>query len=107
MATLTELTQIYEKGTPGASPLFDKIISGVLLIAEAIRDENPATANHVNRIIWAKQAFQFPKVKAQEMFGAMLAANASATVSQIQGASDAAIQTAITNAVNIFADGGL
>lgn len=105
MATLSELTELYEKGTPGASPLFDKVISACLVAAETIRNENVATNNHVNRLVWAKQAFQNPKTKAAELFGALLAANAGVTQTQIEQAGDPAIQSAVDAAIDIFADG--
>jgi hypothetical protein len=105
MATLLELNDIYQQGSPAASDLFDQIKMAVLVVAEAIRLEATSVPNHDNRYIWAKQAFHDPKAKADEMFGAILAAYNTTPASGILGATPPAIILAVANAVNIFAVG--
>lgn len=100
MATYAELFDLR-----GNSALLNRISSAIAIQSEVIRNENAATANHANRLIWAKQAFQNPEVKAREMVWAILAANAAATTAQITGATDAAILSAVAAAVDIFATG--
>ena len=77
----------------------------VTIAAVAVMTEVDTTANHVNRLLWAKEAFSSPDVMAKQMFRAVLAQNASATVAQIEGASDSAIQSKVNDAVNVFASG--
>lgn len=100
MATYTELRGLINDPT-----LKDRVSIALLIAAEAIRTEDAGTANHVNRLLWAKKVLQDPDGNADDMLRALLAQNAALTVAQIQGATDAAIQTAVNGAVNIFADG--
>ena len=100
MATYAELFTLRSN-----SDLKNKITVACIIAAESIRNEAPATANHDNRLLWAKAVFANPEVEADRMLWAVFAQNASATVAQITGATDAAIQTAVNNAVNVFATG--
>lgn len=100
MATYVELRQLF-----GNDALRNKIEVAVIIAAEAIRTEDAGTANHANRLIWAKQAFENPTSVAVKMMMALLAANAAATVAAITGATDAVIQGLVNAAVNVFADG--
>lgn len=76
-----------------------------VIAAEAIRTEVTGTANHANRMLWAKAVFQNPGAEAQRMVWAVLAQNKSATLAAITGASDATVQTAVNAAVDVFAIG--
>lgn len=100
MATLIELYNLRND-----SALRARITSAVAIAAEAIRIEDVATANHANRLIWAKDAWTDPEAMATRMLWAILSANESATVAQITGASEAAVKSNVANAVNVFADG--
>ena len=100
MATYAELRSLFS-----SDALRNKIEVAVIIAAEAIRTEDAGTANHANRLIWAKRAFASPTSISQQMLMALLAANAAATVAAINGVTDAALQTLVGNAVNIFADG--
>lgn len=87
------------------SSLRNKIRVAVVVAAEAIRNEDVGTANHANRLVWAASVFQDPKGESDRMFWAVIAANKDASVATIQGASDAAIQTQVNAAVDLFATG--
>ena len=100
MATYTQLRGLFTD-----SNLVGKIEVAVVIAAETVRTELPATANHTNRLIWAKKAFADPQTVAAQMMKAVLAANKAAEVAQILGASDTAIQTQVNAAIDIFADG--
>ena len=100
MATYTELYDLRSN-----SALRNKIAIACIVAAEAIRTEAGATANHANRLLWAKAVFAAPDIEAARMMMALLAQNSAATVGQITGATDAAIQTAVGNAVDVFATG--
>ena len=67
--------------------------------------EATGTTNHANRLKWAKKVFGDPVGQGNLMLRAVLAANNAATLSQITGASDSTIQTAVTAAVDVLADG--
>lgn len=100
MATLAEIWTLLEDPT-----LKEKVSAACLIAAEAIRVEDSGTANHANRVKWAKAVLKDPVSAGDDMLKAVLAANNSATLGQITGASDATIQSAVSAAVNIFADG--
>lgn len=100
MATLAELWTLME-----SAPLKEKVSSACLVAAEAIRVEDSETPNHANRVKWAKAVLKDHVQAGDDMLKAVLAANAAVALASISGASDAAIQTAVNNAVNIFADG--
>ena len=100
MATYAEIFNIQSNDS-----LKNKVAIACIVAAEAIRLEAPATPNNVNRLLWAKEVFRDPKLAAESMMWAVLAANNGLTVAQIEGATDAAIQSKIDDAVNIFATG--
>lgn len=100
MATLAELWTLLDNPA-----LKEKVSAACLIAAEAIRVEDPGTANHANRLAWAKATYLDPVGAGRDVLKAVLAQNASATLAQITGASDSTIQTAVNNAVNTFADG--
>lgn len=100
MATYQEL---YDLANDTA--LLNRVATAVVMATETIRTEAPATTNHANRLLWAKAAMLNPASYAVAMLRAALAQNAGLTKAQIQAASDASLQTAITNVVDIFANG--
>jgi len=100
MATYMELRQLF-----GNNDLKNRIEVACIVAAEAIRTEDVGTVNHANRLVWAKRAFGSPNTIRDEMLMALLAANKDASVATIEGVADAALQTLINAAVNVFADG--
>ena len=95
MATYLELLDC-----AGNDGLNQKIRVAVVIAAEAIRTENPATANHTARLAWGKSAYSSPETAARSAIWAVLAQNAGATQAAILSASDAAIQAAVDAAVD-------
>lgn len=85
--------------------LQQKVTTACVVAAEAIRGELGTVPNHANRLIWAAAVFVDPRHEGLRMLWAVLAANSSASVSTIQGASDATIQTNVNAAVDLFATG--
>lgn len=85
--------------------LRQRVAAACMVAAETIRGESGATTNHANRIIWARRVFANPLDEAARMLWAVLAANKTATVSQITAASDATLQTNVDAAIDLFADG--
>lgn len=100
MATYAELLQATENAA-----LYNKIRIAVLLSAEIVRLEAVGTANHANRLLWAKAVFLNPDAEAKRMVNAVIAQNAAVTLAQITGASDSTVQTAVNAAVDVFATG--
>lgn len=100
MATYTEIKSLFNEPV-----LRDKVEVACIIASKAIKDESDQTNNHANRLKWARKAFSNPTSAAEAMVKVLLAENSSLTVAQIQGASDSAIQTAVNNAINVFADG--
>ena len=100
MATYTELRQLYAHGD-----LLNRIEVACIVAAEKIRTEDAGTANHVNRLLWAKATFGGSRRVAELMLMSLLAANRALTSAQLVGVSDEGLQTAVDGAVNIFADG--
>ena len=100
MATLLELRSLLRDNV-----LHQRVEAAVLVAANAIRIELATVPNHANRLVWAKQGFANPVGKVEGMLSAVLAANSTATVAEIQGATDAIVQSNVNAAVNLFADG--
>jgi len=83
----------------GDNALLDKIAVAISIKADAILNDGTATAEQK---AWAKSAFTNPQGQAKAFQNAVLAANKDASVAQIEGATDADIQTAVDAAVSIF-----
>lgn len=99
MATYAELLQAQSDNT-----LNLKIRVACIIAAEAVRTANPGPSNQAARLAWAKRVFEDPRKEGERMIWAVLAQNASATLAQITGASDATVQTAVNAAVDVFAN---
>lgn len=102
MATLAELATLFGREDVAIDALVDKIMGAVLIKAEAVRVETPQPADYLNRLAWVRDAFINPRVTTNNIYGAILAANAAFTPAQIIGASDASIQGAVNAAVESF-----
>jgi hypothetical protein len=98
MATYAELLTASNNDT-----LRQKVRVACVIAAEAVRTEASATTNHTNRLAWAKAVFMNPESEGNRMMWAVLAQNAAATYAAIIGATDAAVQTAVNAAVDVFA----
>ena len=81
--------------------LLHRITVATWIAAEAIRVEDPVTENHANRMIWAAEVLAGKS--GQQMFNAVLAANAALTVALIEAATDEQIQTQVNDAVDLVA----
>ena len=97
MATLEELAQLYNN-----SELIKKISAALIIRAKATLD-NVATATAAEKA-WAVRIFTNPHNEAHRVLRAMLAENNAASVAQITGANDAAIQGNVNTAVQLFID---
>lgn len=100
MATYMELKVLFSH-----SDLQDKVEVACIVAAETIRAELDTVDNHANRLIWAKKAFDSPGGIRDSMLRALLASNKDLNPADITGATDAAIQTKVDAAIDVFADG--
>ena len=98
MATYAEL---YTLGNNNI--LLDRITVAITVAATTIVNEDVATTNHANRLVWAKTAFVNPKGQSKDFLNAVLAVNKGATTETIEGSSDVQIQTNVDSVVDIFA----
>ncbi|MEO9231637.1 MAG: hypothetical protein ABI216_22165 [Devosia sp.] len=85
--------------------LINRVRVATFISATDIITEAPATTNHTNRLLWAKQVFSDPAAMGSRMMWPVLAQNRALTLSQLTGASDADVQGAVDAAVNVFASG--
>jgi len=97
MATLAELQGLFSDAA-----LLPKVQAACVLAAEVIRTEAAETPDHTARMEWAKKALNDPTAEAVWVLKAVLAQNNTFTVAQLQGATDAALKTAVTNAITAF-----
>lgn len=97
MATYQELFDRYN-----SDALYNRMVIGIAVVADVIRLEPPATQNHAARVLWAKTAMANPRDEARRLALAVLAQNRSATVSQIDLATDATLQASINSAVDLL-----
>ena len=99
MATYAELFDLNSDDA-----LRNKIAVAVVVKAQELIDGgSPTTAE----ITWANDAIGNPQSKASAIMNYVLAANKAATVAQIQGAADSAIQANVDTAVDALIAGGV
>ncbi len=105
MATYAELRALFND-----SGLRNKVTSAAIIAAESALSDPvnfPTTTADVtlqtDRLLWAARVFNGAEAEGRKLFMAVLAANSSATVAAIQGASDTVIQNNVNDAVDLFA----
>lgn len=87
------------------SSLKNRVTVAVVIAAQAVQNEDSATANHAARLLWSRQAFENPVAAANPIYRVILAVNRDLDQEAILGASDSNIQAAVDDAVNTFATG--
>ena len=97
MATYSELHSLHANVN-----LLNKVMAAVAILAEEIRTEDVATPNHDNRMYWAKAALRNVDGTARQLMWVLIAQNKDFAVAQIEGATDAAIQSAVNDAVTLL-----
>tara|TARA_R100001198_G_scaffold96105_1_gene84528 strand:- start:1548 stop:1850 length:303 start_codon:yes stop_codon:yes gene_type:complete len=95
MATYLEIRDLFND-----SDLTNRVAVAVLVSVKDKLELNPTTAEKA----YAAKVFANPKSEAKTVLMYVLAANNGATVAQIQGASDAAIQTNVDSVVDVLID---
>lgn len=98
MATYTELEEVgRDEG------MRDKILAAIAVAADGVRTEDVGTANHAERLVWARQAMSNLGTERDRFLPMVLAANKSAAKAQILDAADATIQSNVDALVDFFA----
>lgn len=98
MATYLELLALQEDGN-----LANRVKVAIIVAADVVRLEAAGTTNHALRLAWAKRALEQTDVMAEQMVRAILAQNRAQTPAAITGATDATLQNAVNNAIDLFA----
>jgi hypothetical protein len=84
-------------------PLWRKAYVRAMKLAGDVINENPATANHANRVIWANAVLADPTPKVQEMKTHILL---NATIgANPNGATSNDVEFVISGLINAFAKG--
>lgn len=94
MATYSELRAII--GSSAGDDLKKKIEVAIAIKAQTLIDGTPTAGQKA----WAQEALDSPASKVQGIMNYMIAANNSATVAQITGATDATVQSNCNAAVD-------
>lgn len=98
MATYQELAAAAENDA-----LNIKARVAVIIAADVVRAEAPATTNHTARLAWAGRALRDPAGEGKRALWCALAQNSGLTSAQILSASDSAFQTAVNAAIDLLA----
>ena len=94
MATYLELSSLSND-----SDLRNKVAVALAIEAQAILISASPTAAQAS---WASRVLRNPLTEARSAINAVLAANSSATVAQIQAATDTAIQSNVSDIVDVL-----
>ena len=108
MATLIELRNLMND-----SDLRNKVTTAVIISADMVMRGNDGAApflqkpgppsDHDIRVAWAKVAFANPEGESIKFLMSVLASNSNLAVGAITGATDAAIQANVDQAVDLMA----
>jgi hypothetical protein len=100
MATYVELFTLQSDAT-----LLQRVTSALNIASVAIFEEALSVPGHDRRVLFARSITLSTNGTAQAMLKFLLGKFSTLTVAQIQGATDAAIQTSVNDAINLFAVG--
>jgi len=83
--------------------LKDKVRVAIIVASDTIMNESGGTANHTERVAWAKAAMASLEQESTRVLWMVLAANKALSQAAIESATDAAIQTNVDAVVDFFA----
>lgn len=101
MATYSEILDLVSNNQGEA--FRRRVTVATVVAADTIRLEAAGTANHANRMVWAKLAVTNPEREAQRLIWAVLAQNRTYSAAVIAAADDATVQSAVNAAVDMIA----
>jgi len=99
MATYTDLFELRSN-----SVLINRIAVAVTIKAQTYIDGATPTSDE---LAWASRVLVAPRPEAEKLLHYLVAADNTATIAQITGASDTAIQTRVDDAVDALVAGGI
>lgn len=100
MATYVELFTLQSDAT-----LLQRVTSALNVASVTVFEESGSTPGHDRRVLFAKAIVSNQTNTAQAMLKFLLGKFNANTVAQIQGATDAQLQTEVNAAINLFATG--
>lgn len=110
MATYLELHDILDFEVTGATDLYKEVAVACLVTADLISSAgddgapfDQTAGAHDKRVIWAEQAYKKSKTIIDQVFSAVIAANAGASQATILQATDTAIQNNVNAVVDTLA----
>lgn len=83
--------------------LLGKVEAALWVSLNTIAGEAAGTPNHAARVAFAVEAIKDTTGTARKLFKLALAANAAATISSIQSATDASLLTVVNNSISLLA----
>jgi len=98
MANYDEIRGLFDD-----SGLTNRLTVAIVVAAESVRVEDVTTANHAERLTWAKNAFANPEPEAKRALKSLVASNKSMNITAIKTVSDTAIQSQVNTLVNMLA----
>jgi hypothetical protein len=98
MATYLELLELIQDPV-----LSQRVQAAALVAADTIRAEPPGTPNHAARRAWARQVLANPQADQKKILISVVIQKRALTQAQIVGATDAQLQTAVDDAIDLFA----
>ena len=98
MATYLEILELIQDNV-----LQQRVQVAALVAADTIRAEAPGTANHAARVNWARSVLANPQADQKKMLISVIIQKRALAKDQIQGATDAQLQTAVDATVDLFA----
>ena len=99
MATYLELNALVNN-----RDLRRKVETALFILALSIFNETTPPANQSERLKMANKIFDQPGTVAKSVLPSILAANSGLSVTQIENASDAAIQSNVDSIIDLFVD---
>lgn len=103
MATYTQIYNFRKEATATSQGIKARVTVAVATAAMAVLVESGATANHANRLVWAKASLKDAESEAERMFWGVVG---DATFQAGPGSiTDAQLQSIINGLVDTFAGG--
>ena len=99
MATYAELYNL--QFVNGA--LFNRIVVAVMVAANGIGEEAGGTVNHIERVVWAKEAIADPRAKANDILALVLGINKGVDKADLLNSSDSAVQANVDSVIDFLA----
>lgn len=98
MAEYSELRSLFDDAS-----LINRTSVAVVIAAEVVIGEADTVPNHTQRVAWALTVLSNPTPDARKALKYILAVNKTATVADINTATDSTLQTEVDSLINLLA----